>query len=188
MIPYQIPGFQAARLVTNILDPSMSAKELVLHYHKRWDIELCFDEIKTHQCATLRGQMPTLFRSKRPELVVQELYGLMIAYNLIRELMLEAAQDQQEALSLSFLDCLQFIIDAIPQMSQPNRSIQRIDQQHCYLLSMLADSHIDRPRRHRVNPRVVKVKMSKFKRKNSNHKTQIRHLEKEMMIIPPEAA
>ncbi|MEM9216156.1 MAG: IS4 family transposase [Cyanobacteria bacterium P01_F01_bin.150] len=188
VIPYQIPGFRAARLVTNILDTSIRAKALVLHYHKRWDIEVCFDEIKTHQCATLRGQMPTLFRSKRPELVVQELYGMMIAYNLIRELMLEAAQNQQEALSLSFLDSLQFIIDAVPQMSKPNRNDSLIEVQQRYLLSMLADARIDRPRRPRVNPRVVKVKMSKFKRKTSKHKTQIRHLEKEVMIIPPEAA
>ena len=62
-----------------------------MHYHKRWDIELCFDEIKTHQCATPRGQMPTLFRSKRPELVEQELYAMMLVYNLLRELMVESA-------------------------------------------------------------------------------------------------
>ncbi len=63
-----------------------------MQYHKRWDIELCLDEIKTHQCATLRGQMPTLFRSKLPELVEQELYAMMIVYNLLRELMLQAAR------------------------------------------------------------------------------------------------
>ena len=188
VIPYQIPGFRAARLVTNILDPSISAKTLALHYHKRWDIELCFDEIKTHQCATLRGQMTTLFRSKRAELVEQELYGMMLTYNLIREKMLEAADEhQQDPLLLSFLDCLQLIIDAIPQMSQPN-SRDKLRNQHRYLLYLLASARIDRPRRPRVNPRVVKIKMSKFKRKTSQHKTQIRELEKELEIIPPEAA
>ena len=92
VITYQIPGFRPARLVTNIVDPSISAQELVMQYHKLWDIELCLDEIKTHQCATLRGQMPTLFRSKLPELVEQELYAMMIVYNLLRELMLQAAR------------------------------------------------------------------------------------------------
>ncbi|MEM9447513.1 MAG: transposase [Cyanobacteria bacterium P01_E01_bin.6] len=188
VIPYQIPGFRPARLVTNILELCISAKELALHYHKRWDIELCFDEIKTHQCATLRGQMPTLFRSKRPELVEQELYGMLISYNLIRELMLDAANNHlRDAVLLSFLDCLQLIIDAVPQMSQPHSSNTML-QQHRYLRSMMAQSRIDRPRRPRVNPRVVKIKMSKFKRKTSQHKTQIRVLEKELEIIPPKVA
>jgi hypothetical protein len=48
---------------------------LVKHYHQRWEIEIAFDEIKTHQCARLRGQMPTIFRSQRPDLVKQELYS-----------------------------------------------------------------------------------------------------------------
>jgi len=61
VIEYQIPGFRPCRLITSILDPKISAKELVIHYHKRWDVEISFDEIKTHQCVTLRGQMPTIF-------------------------------------------------------------------------------------------------------------------------------
>ena len=59
-------------------------KELVLHYPKRGDIEIAFDEIKTHQCATLRGQAPTLLRSKTSRLVEQELYATVIVYNLVR--------------------------------------------------------------------------------------------------------
>ncbi len=175
--------------MTNILDTQIGAKELAFHYHKRWDIELCFDEIKTHQCATLRGQMPTLFRSKRPELVAQELYAMMVAYNLIRELMLEAAgESQQNPLLLSFLDCLQLLIDAIPQMSKPNLTEQMVQQQQRYLRALLAEATIDRPRRPRVNARVVKIKMSKFKRKKKHHQTQIRSLEKELEIIAPAAA
>jgi IS4 transposase len=58
IVEYQIPGFRPARLLTTLLDPQISAKELLLHYHKRWDIEIAFDEIKTHQCATLWGQGP----------------------------------------------------------------------------------------------------------------------------------
>jgi len=50
--------------------------------------------------------------------------------------------------------------------------------------NVIADSGIDRPRRHRVNPRVVKIKMSKFKRKNKEDKSEQRNLEKELVIIP----
>ncbi|KST64181.1 hypothetical protein BC008_16200 [Mastigocoleus testarum BC008] len=83
VIEYQIPGFRPCRLITSILDPKISALELIMHYHRRWDVEISFDEIKTHQCATLKGQMPTIFRSKKSELVEQELYGMLIAYNLV---------------------------------------------------------------------------------------------------------
>ncbi|MBW1745449.1 MAG: hypothetical protein JRJ25_03670 [Deltaproteobacteria bacterium] len=36
------------------MDPDITAREIVIHYHKRWDIEIAYDEIKTHQCATLK--------------------------------------------------------------------------------------------------------------------------------------
>ena len=57
----------------------------------------------------------------------------------------------------------------------------------CYLLMVIADCDIDRPRRHRINPRVVKVKMSNFKRKNRNHKSENRDIEKELKILPNHA-
>ena len=54
--------------------------------HERWEIETAFDELKTH----LRGGRIVL-RSKTPELVAQEFYGLMMAHFAIRGLMHEAA-------------------------------------------------------------------------------------------------
>jgi len=60
--------------------------------------------------------------------------------------------------------------------------------QHRYLLSLISQSEIDRPRRKRINPRVVKIKMFKFKRKNSSHKSEIRDLEKALEILSPQAA
>ncbi len=51
------------------------------------------------------------------------------------------------------------------------------------MLALIADGDIDRPRRHRVNPRVVKVKMSKFKKKRKTDKSEQRNLAKELEII-----
>lgn len=62
-----------------------------MHYRRRWDLEIAYDEIETHQCATLRGQSPTTFRSKLPDLVRQEVYALVIMYNLVRGVIREAA-------------------------------------------------------------------------------------------------
>jgi len=182
VIRLQIPGFRPVTLVTNILDTSITARELAIHYHKRWDIEIAYDEIKTHQCATLRGQSPTIFRSKRPDLVEQELYALLITYNAVRLLIRRAAEEHgKNPCSISFLDALQHIINAAPLMTVDES--ERWQDKFSYLLALIADCDIDRPRRHRINPRVVKVKMSKFKRKNRTHKSEKRNLEQELKIV-----
>lgn len=55
-------------------------------YRQRWEIELGFREIKQ----SLQDGEPVL-RSKRPELVRQELWGVLIAYTLLRRWMREMA-------------------------------------------------------------------------------------------------
>jgi hypothetical protein len=55
-------------------------------YHQRWEIETALDELKTH----LRGARIVL-RSKTPDLVRQEFYGLLMAHFAVRALMHEAA-------------------------------------------------------------------------------------------------
>jgi IS4 transposase len=75
------------RLVTTILDTEQApASELAALYHERWEVETALDELKTH----LRGSKIVL-RSKTPELVRQEFYGLMMAHFAVRGLMHEAA-------------------------------------------------------------------------------------------------
>ncbi len=186
VIVFQIKGFRPVRLITTILDPAITAKEIIIHYHKRWDIEIAYDEIKTHQCATLKGEMPTTIRSKRSDLVEQELYAMLIMYNLIRSLIYEAASKQgKDPLLISFLDSLQLIIDAAPFMSNTQKYEKGMFD---YLLELIADSPIDRPRRPRINSRVVKVKMSKYKRKRNGDKSEYRNFEKDVEIITQEAA
>ena len=184
VIDVQVAGFRPFRLITSLLDLNIEAKELVKHYHKRWEIELSYDEIKTHQCATLRGQAPTILRSKRPDLVEQELYALLITYNMTRWLIFQAAQQHGiDPLHVSFLDTLQWIIDALtPMQSAPPH---QLGEYHAYLHRMIAQSLIDRPRRKRQNPRVIKVKMSSFKRKRKSDRSQNIDYEKETKILPP---
>ena len=83
-----VPGAESVyRLITTILDSKRApAKELAALYHERWEIETALDELKTH----LRGAQIVL-RSKTPELVEQEFYGLLMAHFAIRGLMHEAA-------------------------------------------------------------------------------------------------
>ncbi len=91
VIEYRLEGVSAAepiyRLVTSALDPQQApAQELAALYHERWEIETALDELKTH----LRGAKIVL-RSKTPDLVRQEFYGLLMAHFAVRALMHEAA-------------------------------------------------------------------------------------------------
>jgi hypothetical protein len=91
VIEYRLEGVAEAeplyRLVTTILDPVQApAETLAALYHERWEIEGALDELKTH----LRGARVVL-RSKTPELVRQEFWGLLLAHFAVRGLMHEAA-------------------------------------------------------------------------------------------------
>jgi hypothetical protein len=94
------------RLVTTILDPAQgSAQELAALYHERWEIETALGELKTH----LRGARIVL-RSKTPDLVRQEIHGLLMAHFAIRGLMHEAALGADEDPDrLSFLHAVRVI-------------------------------------------------------------------------------
>ena len=75
------------RLFTTLTDPQeISALDLAAAYTQRWEIELTFDELKTHQ----RGPR-TVLRSKSPDLVLQEIWGHLCCHYAIRCLMTEAA-------------------------------------------------------------------------------------------------
>ncbi len=77
----------AYRLFTTLTDPNeVSATDLAAAYTQRWEVELAFDELKTHQ----RGPR-TVLRSKSPDLVLQEIWGHLCCHYAIRSLMAEAA-------------------------------------------------------------------------------------------------
>ena len=110
IIDYQLEGIEGAepiyRLATTILDAGKApAGELAALYHQRWEIETAFDELKTH----LRGARIVL-RSKTPDLVRQEFYGLLMAHFAIRGLMHEAAlKADEDPDRLSFLHAVRVI-------------------------------------------------------------------------------
>ena len=155
LIEVQLGG-RKRRFITSLTDASRyPAKELAKLYMQRWEIELGFREIKH----SLQSSQWTL-RSKQPQLVRQELWGLLIAYTLLGRLMRQmAAHVKVEPLRMGFHVASMAIIDLLrfaPLESAgtlPKRLQLLFDQAHLFVLP---------PRRKRSYPRVVKTKTAKY--------------------------
>jgi len=104
-------------LMTTLLDEkALPARELAKLYPQRWEIELMFDELKTHL-----KDGKTLLRSKSPEMIFQEFYGLLLAYRAVRTMMNAAAQRARiDSDRLSFTESFNIIrrkLVAMPALS-----------------------------------------------------------------------
>jgi len=117
VIEYALHGVPGAeplyRIVTSLLDPEAApAPELAALYHERWEGETLFDEFKTH----LRGGSRVLLRAKTPDLVRQEVYGLLLAHYCVRSVMHEAAQAAGEDPDrIPFLHTVRVLRRRLPQ-------------------------------------------------------------------------
>jgi hypothetical protein len=159
-----LPGYgQTYRVITTLLNPRHApGHELACAYHERWEIELVIDEIDTHQRLAART-----LRSRTPVCVIQELYGLLLAHYAVRFLMHEAAlQSDLDPDRLSFVHALEVVREAVAefQMVAP----EQVEALYRRLLDDIAAKRLPE-RRPRVNGRVVKQKMSKFKLKRAEH-------------------
>jgi Insertion element 4 transposase N-terminal/Transposase DDE domain len=158
-IHYQRRGFQPQTLLTSLLDPSLyPANEIVQLYHERWEIELGYDEIKTH---TLERQETLRSRSSRK--VLQELWGLAIGYNLVRlEMQRVAERAKVEPIRISFRHTLMLIRNfwITAWIASPGVLPKRLDALQEELTLLILPK-----RRERHYPRAVKIKMSSYPRK-----------------------
>lgn len=165
--PMRVGYGQEHILLTTLLDArTHPAQELIVLYHERWEIELTFDEQKTHQTPP-RPTKPAHLRSETPSGVVQEIYTLSIGHYATRSLMAEAAQEAGvDPDRLSFVGCLQILRN---RMGECPAEPKRREVWYAAFLAELGQERID-PRRNRINPRVVRIKMSKFKKKRAGHR------------------
>lgn len=154
VIDYQIPGFRPSAIVTNVNDPkkisrdewtrTISQREAARNlqpgmYHRRWEIETTFKELKVSM------RMKEGLRSRTPEGIRYEVAGHVLLYLLVRWTMVEAALEHGEApLQLSFTAALRELHD----MSQTllTASPQRI-------AGVLLPRLLKRIASHRVSPR-----------------------------------
>ena len=153
---------ESHRLLTTLLDAERDpAERLIVLYHERHEQEMAFDELKTH-----KRERPVL-RSQTPAGVVQELYGLLLGHYLIRVLMQEAATRQGiDPQRLSFTGTLRILRCRLPECPGSRRGRSRWYES---LLSEIAEEVLPE-RRERINPRVIKRKMSNWAKKRPEHR------------------
>lgn len=156
------------RLLTNLLDErKYPAKELILEYHERWEEEIVFDEQKTHQ-DPCRAEKTTNLRSETSDGLKQEMYALSIGHFAIRAMMLEAAQSRQvDADRLSFKGCFQILKTRLPECDASSR--ERFENWCRGLIWEMSCEQIP-ARRNRINPRVIKRKMSRWGKCRPEHR------------------
>ncbi len=158
-IGYHRRGFRPQILLTSLLDPeAYPANEIIDLYHERWELELGFDEVKTHALERLET-----LRSKTPQRVLQELWGLGIAYNLVRLEMLQVAnQLNLPPARISFRHALMLIRNFLVSawLASPGVLPKRLVALHTEVSLLVLPAR--RPRRY---AREVKIKMSNFRKK-----------------------
>ena len=160
LIAYQHGKHKRQHLLTSLLDPKkFPTGELIRLYHLRWEVEIGFSEIKTG----MLEQRPTL-RSQSPGMIAQELWGVLIAYNMVRLEMARTAKVLGVAPArLSFTLSLQTICYTLHACAST--------ESYGTIPSKIEDGRINLSRnilperRSRTYPRAVKVKMSSYAKK-----------------------
>ena len=195
MIDYQVKGFRASAVVTNVLDSQEISRDEWIHmaseaeagrpldrrvrlrmglYHRRWEIETTFHELKAVQ------GMERDLRSRTPESIQYEVAGHVLLYLLVRWLMAEAAQraaPDGDPLGVSFKHALEELLTAWPMLvtSDPAEVSYRILPR---LLKAIASHEVSwRPGRSfprkKDNARIrSKNKKTKRKRNSRNNVTK----------------
>lgn len=149
---------KAYRILTSMVDPMrFVSDEIVELYCYRWEIELGFREMKQ----TLLNSKYTL-RSKRPDMIEQELWGILLAYNLIRIAMTAAASklDSVQPNQLSFASCSMAVTQFFATI--PLTSPGNIPKHYSLLLEQLSYFKLPPKREDRHYRRWVKPKPSKY--------------------------
>lgn len=160
-IRYQVKGYKPQMLLTSMVDPKQyPPKEMAALYHERWEIELGYDEVKTHLL-----EREEALRSKKAEGIRQEIWGILLAYNVVREEMLEVADAAGVSpLRVSFRHSVQLIrlfcmVEA--WACAPGNLPKRLASFHETMADLLI---LPERRPERRYKRHVKIKMSAYKR------------------------
>ena len=156
-IRYERRGFRPRVLLTSLTDSDRyPAAEIASLYHERWEMELGYDEVKTEMLERQES-----IRGRRPAGVGQELWGVALAYNLVRLEMVRIAEEANvPPTQISFVMALRLIRDEWLwcAVAKPGAIPRHLRELRAEVLRFVLS-----PRRpQRCYPRVVKNKFSLY--------------------------
>lgn len=163
-VRYRRKGFRSQILLTSLLDPiEYPMTEISELYHERWELEMGYDEIKTDMLERLES-----IRSEAPDRVRQEVWGIAVAYNLVRrEMEAVASQWKIPPRRISFRWSLRAIRDLFIWAS--GASPGALPKMLKNLRIEMRDFILPPRRTERRYKRHVKIKMSNYAR-NDEHR------------------
>ena len=167
VMPPPMAGFIEFALMRTRGDIDQKYLSELYIYHERWENELTYDEQKAHQDPR-RITKPAHLRSETPAGVLQELYAASLAHFVIRSFMvLAAATVDADPDRMSFTGCFQILNCRLPECTATDETSLQ-----AWLDAVLAEMLQERlpPRRNRINPRVIKRKISKWAKKRPEHR------------------
>lgn len=167
VIEYRYPDSkETTRLFVTLLDAKKyPAKELIALYHQRWELEIAFDELKTHML-----ERKECLRSQKPEGIMQEIWAQLLTYNLVRrEMLLVANEKKVSANRVSFRTSLLYIRD-FWLVAGMTRAPGNIPKNLAFLEKDLTRLILPERRSDRRYPRHVKIKMSNYPRNRGRSK------------------
>lgn len=135
-------------LVTSLLDAvKYPAAELIELYHVRWEEEIAFSEWKVAMCDGV------MLRSQSPEMIRQEIWGMLISHFIVRTLIFRGAEEAGiEPISISFTGALDILHARLPEAKTSRRLTK---QWFTELIREIAAERLP-PRVDRINPRKLK--------------------------------
>ncbi|MQL48552.1 transposase [Photorhabdus khanii] len=149
-------------ILTSMTDPQKYPKaDIAELYGYHWEIEHGFREMKQNR---LKNELT--LRSKKPELIEQELWGVVLAYNLLRFMMTQMAYSQKgtEPYQIGFKQACLYLTGQLSLL--PRVSPGKIPQFMSQLLDM-SESFVLPVRRERHYPRAVKKKPQRYPLRHS---------------------
>lgn len=160
-VRYERKGYRPQCLLTSMIDADrFPAAEVRGLYHERWEIELGFGEIKTDMLERLET-----IRSKSPAAVEQEMWGILLVYNLVRLEMERIADELDVApIRISFVAALRSFVE-LWLLGSKSLSPGAIPKQLAKIQDRVRRFVLPPRRPERLFPRAVKIKMSNYARK-----------------------
>lgn len=164
-IRYERRGFRPRILLTSLTDSErFPASDVAALYHERWEMELGYDEVKTEMLERREA-----IRSRSPSRVAQELWGVALAYNLVRLEMVRIAEEANVTpIQISFVMALRLIRDEWLwcAVAKPGAIPRHLRELRAEILRFVLPPR----RKKRCYPRVVKNKYSLYDSKQRSPK------------------